>query len=197
MHWAQMIRISIACVAVLAAELGVPNVFAQSKAGDPIAGDPILVDPRIPRVIGPVHREIADSAPDVSVVISASASPGKVGSPVTIHSVYRNTSDHDIYLGNEPEYFEVRDAAGNLAPETEMGCMDHFFSPCHTDEERDTSLMSFARVLPGTRHELDLDLSDDYKLSVPGIYTVVGYICWVSQATDCLRTNTIKITIVR
>jgi hypothetical protein len=185
-----MIRISIVGVAVLVTELGAPSVRAQSKAGGPI-----LVDPRIPRVIGPVHREIADSAPDVSVVISASASPGKVGSPVTIHVVYRNTSDHDIYLGNEPTLFDVRDASGNLAPETEIGCMYHFFSPCHTDKEPDTSIMSFSRLRPSSREEIDLEISDEYKISNPGIYAVFGYICGVSGVTECFKTNTIKIRV--
>jgi len=121
-----------------------------------------------------------------------------------IEVVLENISNHEIKYSFESRdhryrrqgivFLDVRDGNGNLAPETEDGCRSHFFSTCHTQvylSPHGDRPRSFA---PREKIVSSEPLSVEYNLD-PGEYTVVGYVCGMSEGPECFKTNTIKITV--
>jgi hypothetical protein len=143
--------------------------------------------------IGIVHHDIADSSPVASATISAEQKPFKAGTKVNIHFVLENRSDHDIVLPpNGGVVMDVRDASGALPPETDLGCVVHYFSPCHKYKYL---YQAPGPVIPAhKKFEMSGPLSD-YVLSQPGVYTVVGYVRTPDEDPEYFKTNTIKITV--
>ncbi len=130
----------------------------------------------------------------------------KVGSPINIRFTITNISDQTISFdlhSRDKKYFrkgitflDARDGNGNLAPETEAGCVSHFFSSCHTEyypkfgNPRRWRIMEPNATVVDDYSRLDID----YKIS-PGEYTVVGYLCGMNEGPECIKSNAIKITV--
>jgi hypothetical protein len=172
-----------------------PNLFEDSSRQ--VTGGKISNAPGEVRVVGVVHKTIADSSPFVSGTLSPIPSPVKAGSVFKVHYVLRNLSNHDIvYSGGIYPALDVRDSDGKLAPETTpLGCAKHFFSSCHTE----TSGVSQATPPHGTIHphgklEFDVYPSAEYNF-VPGTYTMVGYVCTIQDGPECFKTSKITIQV--
>jgi hypothetical protein len=146
-------------------------------------------------VIGVVHHEVADSSPVISVILTATASPYLKGKTIAVHVKKLNTSDHEIEYVNLTIVLVVFDSNGNIAPETELGCQRHWFSPCYYTQGRNRIPWTNGKIAPGGTSEYDKRLSDDYDLSKPGTYTVMGYMSGYKEGPEYFKTNTIKITI--
>jgi hypothetical protein len=147
-------------------------------------------------IIGVVHRDIAESSPLASATISALQSPVKAGEPVKIRIVIENRSDHEIVLPDFGAFvFDARDSNGDLLPETDIGCVFHFFSPCHKYKKMGEGLV--ATISAHKKYEWDTLLNTEYDLSRPGTYTVVGYVQIFADGSDHInfKTNKIKITV--
>lgn len=161
------------------------------------------------RVIGVQQHEIAESSPFASATIAATGATQntyKVGSPINIRFTITNISDQTISFdlhSRDKKYFrkgitflDARDGNGNLAPETEAGCVSHFFSSCHTEyypkfgNPRRWRIMEPNATVVDDYSRLDID----YKIS-PGEYTVVGYLCGMNEGPECIKSNAIKITV--
>jgi hypothetical protein len=145
-------------------------------------------------VIGVVHRDIADSSPIAKLTFSTPDSPFTVGMDVNVHYVFVNESGHRIRIKGPLFEVEVRDSAGNLPPETDLGCRRHFFSPCHTNRPYFASQAVFTDD-PDQKMQGDEDLRFYYDLTKPGVYTAIGYVCSVLEGPPCFKTNTVKFTI--
>jgi hypothetical protein len=149
------------------------------------------------QVIGIVHRDIAESSPLASVTISAAKHTFKVGEEINIHWVLVNLSDHDLLLEPDSSVADVRDADGALPPETDLGCLSHFFSPCY--KFREMGKGPPVAIPPRKKYVLDGVLNPAYDLTKPGTYTVVDYVHLCDEngeeATGFFKSNTIKITI--
>jgi hypothetical protein len=142
-------------------------------------------------VIGIVPRDIAESSPFASVTISAQDNL-KAGKPAKIYFTIENQSDQDLMLTEL--VLDARDSKGELLPETDLGCVAHFFSPCHKTK----NLASGPKLtLPAHKtYKWDSLLNSQYDLSRPGTDTVIGYVqILVDSKVYNFKTNKIKISV--
>lgn len=166
-----------------------------------------------------------------SITISAAKNVFKAGSEVKIRLVFKNTSDHEVPYGRglgigvEPqgELFsdvEVRDAKGDLAPETKYGLLirgnaGSSASPATREKSAGTQAASGPpEPLPiirmsvvgymlkaGESREEDIDITKLYDLSQPGQYTISASRLPLESATDpngrVVKSNALVITITK
>lgn len=157
-----------------------------------------------------------------SITISTAQQVFKVGSKVTIRLLFKNTSDGEVPyerglgIGVEPhgEFFtnvEVRDAKGELAPETEYyrllrGKPDPSPRPFTSErpKPRPSITGSFVGYLlkSGEAREEDISVSQLYDLSQPGQYTISAWRRLSDVATNpgskiIAFSNTLAITVTK
>jgi hypothetical protein len=116
------------------------------------------------------------------------------GQKVFIHVKLESHVGREIMVNPDGIKFDVRDATGKRPKETEDGCQAHFFSQCYTGwlYRRKVVQIPFKSF---DKLEWDKNLSKEYELQKPGTYTVIGYVCGISNLTDCFRTNELKFTV--
>ena len=144
------------------------------------------------RVVGVVHKNVAESSSVASEIISAPGSPFKHGAKIEVRFVFTNLLDKNIEMYGRTLRLEVRDDQGKLPSETDAGCRRHWFSPCYTNKP-----VAVLPVPPLGAHEKLIgryDLSMEYDLK-PGQYSVVGYECSRGETPECFKTNRIMITV--
>jgi uncharacterized protein (DUF58 family) len=121
------------------------------------------------------------SASSFSITISADQSTVKVGAPITIRILFKNTSNEEIALakipgdrkGEKHNLVDVRDADGKMPPETEYkqaleGKRDNVKG--HVVLPMASNFTQFLK--PGDVMQDNLDVTDLYDLSKPGRYTI-------------------------
>lgn len=155
---------------------------------------------------GAVHRDISESSALASAVISTVRNPATVGDGVKIHVVIQNRSDRDIELADSIVVFDARDGNGALPPETYLGCLAHYFSPCyktakptvHAGAQLQGPTLPLPTIAAQQSLAWDQALGAQYDLSHPGTYTVVGYVHILDdggQDAGTFKTNKIKVTV--
>jgi hypothetical protein len=173
----------------------------------------------------------ASQAP-FSITISAAEGAFRAGSEVRIRLVFKNISDEEVPYGRElgtgvephGELFtdvEVRDAKGELVPETKynrvlrgrddsdarpavLGEPGGSSAPSGPPEPRPVITGSFTGVMlkPGESREEDIVVTKLYDLSQPGQYAISASRRLLDVATDArskivARSNKLRITITK
>ena len=126
-------------------------------------------------------------------------SPGggveKSGSHIYVLVSLTNNSDRNLSTSNVDysEYYEfdIRDAEGNLAPETE------FMQKMRTPGHRKITSGLVGQYKPGENWEEQIRISDYYDMSRPSVYTIqLERKLPVELGMGTVKSNTITITIV-
>jgi hypothetical protein len=106
----------------------------------------------------------------ISLVPSANA-PGTDRAIKVVISV-ENTTDrvlvHRFPMQRDSVHAEIRDAAGTIPSETDLGCKKHMSTKCGPNVKLGTTVNFTAMVvLPGQTATFDYDLSSEFKLENP------------------------------
>ncbi len=143
---------------------------------------------------GKEQHDVYDSSPTASATLSFDNPEFKPGSNIFVHIKLESHVGRELLISTDGIKFDVRDASGHRPVETEMGCLEHFFSKCYTGwlYRRKVVQIPFRSF---DKLEWDKNLSKEYELNKPGTYTVIGYVCGIGHLTDCFRTNAAKFTV--
>lgn len=125
----------------------------------------------------------------ISITLSTSASPVKVGSDLNQHVAMSNTSDARVEFGLTPETFvvDVRDGEGKAVDRVKKA--RPVVAKDHVTMEQGITVMAQVQLMePRATRQFDELLNKEFDLSKPGTYTV--------QATEWYRKTAVKSNIV-
>lgn len=145
-------------------------------------------------IAGKEQHDVYDSSPTASATLSFDNPDFNPGANVFVHIKLESHVGRELLISTDGVKFDVRDASGHRPKETDMGCLEHFFSQCYTGwlYRRKVVQIPFRSF---DKLEWDKNLSREYMLTKPGTYSVIGYVCGIGHLTDCFRTNAAKFTI--
>lgn len=143
---------------------------------------------------GKEQHDVYNTSATASATLLFDSSTFQLGSNVFVHVTIESHVGRELLISTDGLKLEVRDAHGRMPRETEVGCLEHFFSQCYTGWLYPRRLVQIPFKSFG-KLEWDKNLSREYELTRPGTYTVVGYVCGIGNTRDCFRTNVAKFTI--
>jgi hypothetical protein len=142
--------------------------------------------------------------PSVALTISADQDSVKAGAPVRVKAFLENKTNHDIPMaldasGGKAFPLEVRDAQGNLAPETPLG---YVWNGNQTNLDADrvspkelSGNLVFGSLKAGDRAKREMDVSKFYEMKQPGKYTIQARALDPENSSITVKSNTITITV--
>ena len=156
-----------------------------------------------------LHQVVAQDAnsarpgPSTSLSIGAVQDSVKVGSPVALKVICKNTSNHDIKVVTEIHNYhlkvDVRDAKGNLVPDTPLGSIWNGHGEPDmariTPEDLKGNAV-YGTLKPGESSISELNVAKRYELSRPGKYTIQVQIADFEDPSRLVKSNTITVTLI-
>ncbi len=143
---------------------------------------------------GKEQHDVYNTSPTASATLSMDNPTFALGSNVFVHVKLESHIGREILISTDGLKLQVLDQNNHSPKETEVGCLEHFFSQCYTGwlYRRKVVQIPFKSF---DKLEWDKNLSKEYELTKPGTYAVIGYVCGIGSLTDCFRTNVVKFTI--
>ena len=176
--------------------------LAQAAAPAPKEAEQKEVVEQTVDVIGIIPRKVERVSPIASAKLTLPRGSIIPGQLIKVHLKLVNKSDRTISYSDPLVVLELRDQKGNLAPETELGCSYHFFSPCHTGEKQPVVKKRYV-LYPHAEEDSAITLNALYNLKKPGKYSLVGYVCGLKDGADsdlnvgpeCFQTKKLKLKV--